>query len=219
MAKKTEGSNQISTLSTALKEMMTELFGECLENDGVLRARAEHMGVTDATAIVDVMLEGGLREEAPYGVLHFHTTIAENIPEESLADLLISINALNHVVSAGAFPGFGTFAYYDPLEQVYLSYRMPVNLNQVAAELDNIRYYLGCLYDQMDIFMDFIMFAIANPGGMTIGDYMEYLDEVSDIDNLEERMKIFEEEFEAMAKEAGMNLDEIEESDTVVDSE
>ncbi len=125
MAKKTTETNPISELSTALKEMMTELFGECLENDGVLRAHAEHLGVTDADAIVDVALEGGLREEAPYGVLHFHTTFAEHIPEEALADLLISLNGLNHVISAGAFPGFGTFAYYDPLEQVYLSYRMP----------------------------------------------------------------------------------------------
>ena len=151
MAKNATENNPISELSTTLKEMMNELFGECLENDGVLRARAEHMGVTDATAIVDVMLEGGVREEAPYGVLHFHTTFAENIPEESLADLLIALNGLNHVISAGAFPGFGTFAYYDPLKQVYLSYRMPVNLNQIEAEYDNIRYYLGCLYDQMDL--------------------------------------------------------------------
>ena len=213
MAKKTSETNAISELSTTLKEMMNELFGECLENDGVLRAHVEHMGVTDATAIVDVMLEGGLREEAPYGVLHFHTTFAENIPEESLADLLISLNGLNHVVSAGAFPGFGTFAYYDPLQQVYLSYRMPVNLNQIEADYDNIRYYLGCLYDQMDLFMDFIMFSIANPGGMSIVDYMDYLDEVSDINDIEERLKAFEEEFETIAKEAGLNPDEIEEEE------
>lgn len=210
MAKKTSETNAISELSTTLKEMMNELFGECLENDGVLRAHVEHMGVTDATAIVDVMLEGGLREEAPYGVLHFHTTFAENIPEESLADLLISLNGLNHVVSAGAFPGFGTFAYYDPLQQVYLSYRMPVNLNQIEADYDNIRYYLGCLYDQMDLFMDFIMFSIANPGGMSIVDYMDYLDEVSDINDIEARLKAFEEEFETIAKEAGLDSDQIE---------
>ncbi len=210
MAKKSNETNSISELSTVLKEMMNELFGECLENDGVLRAHAEHMGVTDATAIVDVMLEGGLREEAPYGVLHFHTTFAENIPEESLADLLISLNGLNHVISAGAFPGFGTFAYYDPLKQVYLSYRMPVNLNQIEAEYDNIRYYLGCLYDQMDLFMDFVMFSVVNPGGMSIVDYMDYLDEVSDIDELEGRLAAFEEEFEAIAKKAGIDPDSIE---------
>ena len=213
MAKKAAETNPIIELSKALQEMMTELFGECTENDGVLRAYAEHMGVSDSTAILDVMLEGGLREEAPYGVLHFHTTLAENIPEESLADLLISLNNLNHVINAGAFPGFGAFAYYDPLQQVYLSYRMPVNLNHIEAEYDNIRYYLGCLYDQMDLFMDFVMFSIVNPGGMSIADYMNYLDEISDLDNLEERLAVFESEFEEMAREAGLDPDEIEESD------
>ncbi len=211
MAKKTTETNPITQLSTTLKEMMRELFGECLENDGVLRAHVEHLGVTDATAIVDVVLEGGLREEAPYGVLHFHTTFAEKVPEESLADLLISLNGLNHVISAGAFPGFGTFAYYDPLEQVYLSYRMPVNLNQIEADYDNIRYYLGCLYDQMDIFMDFVMFTIVNPGGMSIADYMDYLDEVSDLDDIESRLEVFEQEFETIAREAGIDPDEVAE--------
>ena len=213
MAKKANETNPISELSTALKEMMTELFGECLENDGVLRAHVEHLGVTDADALVDVALEGGLREEAPYGVLHFHTTFAEHIPEEALADLLISLNGLNHVISAGAFPGFGTFAYYDPLEQVYLSYRMPVNLNQIEAEYDNIRYYLGCLYEQMDLFMDFIMFSIVNPGGMSIVDYMDYLDEVADLDDVEERLKAFEGEFETIVREAGLDPDDIEEEE------
>ncbi len=211
MAKKTTETNQISELSTALKEMMTELFGECLESDGVLRAHVEHLGVSDATAIVDVVLEGGIREEAPYGVLHFHTTFAEKVPEESLADLLISLNGLNHVISAGAFPGFGTFAYYDPLEQVYLSYRMPVNLNRIDADFDNIRYYLGCLYDQMDIFMDFVMFSIVNPGGMSITDYMNYLDEISDLDDIESRLEVFEQEFETIAREAGIDPDEVAE--------
>lgn len=210
MAKKETGTNAVKQLSTTLQEMMTELFGECIENDGVLRSRIEHMGVVDATVILDVMLEGGLREEAPYGILHFHTTMAENIPDEALADLLISLNGLNHVVSAGAFPGFGTFAYYEPLSQVYLSYRMPVNLNQIEAEYDNIRYYLGSLYDQLDLLEDFIMFAIANPGGMNISDYMDYLDEVSDMDDMEERLKAFEEEFEAIVRGAGLNPDEIE---------
>ncbi|MCR4597357.1 MAG: hypothetical protein K5673_11305 [Lachnospiraceae bacterium] len=210
MAKKAAETNPISELSKALQEMMTELFGECIENDGVLRAHAEHMGVANATAIVDVMLEGGLREEAPYGVLHFHTTLAENIPEESLADLLISLNNLNHVISAGAFPGFGAFAYYDPLQQVYLSYRMPVNLNQIEAEYDNIRYYLGCLYDQMDLFMDFVMFSIVNPGGMSITDYMDYLDEIADLDNIEERLAALESEFEDAVRAAGLDPDEIE---------
>ncbi len=209
MAKKTTENDPIKELSKVLSEMITELFGECYDQDGVLRARAENLGVVNGKAIVEVMLEGGLREEAPYGVLHFHTTLAENIPEEALADLLISLNGLNHVINAGAFPGFGAFCYYEPLEQVYLSYRMPVNLLQIEAEYDNIRYYLGMLYDQLDMFEDFIMFAINNPGGMTIADYMGYLDEVSDINDIEGRLRGLEEMFDEALKEAGVDSEEL----------
>ena len=209
MAKKTTENDPIKELSKVLSEMITELFGECYDQDGVLRARAENLGVVNGKAIVEVMLEGGLREEAPYGVLHFHTTLAENIPEEALADLLISLNGLNHVINAGAFPGFGAFCYYEPLEQVYLSYRMPVNLLQIEAEYDNIRYYLGMLYDQLDMFEDFIMFAINNPGGMTIADYMRYLDEVSDINDIEGRLRGLEEMFDEALKEAGVDSEEL----------
>ena len=209
MAKKNTEKDTIKELSKALTEMFNELFGECFEQDGVLRARANNLGVVNGQAMVEVMLEGGLREEAPYGVLHFHTTLAENIPEEALADLLISLNGLNHVINAGAFPGFGSFCYYEPLEQVYLSYRMPVNLLQIEAEYDNIRYYLGMLYEQLDLFEDFIMFAINNPGGMTISDYMGYLDEVSDINDVEARLRGLEDIFDEALNEAGVNSNEI----------
>ena len=213
MAKKVNETNPVKELSKTLQEMMTELFGGVAEEDGVLRSVAEHMGVVNADVMVEVALEGGIREEAPYGVLHFHTTLAENIPEEALADLLISLNGLNHVINAGAYPAFGSFVYYDPLAQVYLSYRMPVNLNQIEAEYDNIRYYLGVLYDQLDLLVDFIMFSITNPGGMTIGDYMEYLDEVSDLDDLEERFKALEDSIRETAENLGIDYDNVEAED------
>ena len=195
MEKMEDLTNPIKELGKELRNMMTELFGECTEINGVLRCVARNMGVVNIQVVVDVAMEGGLNERAPYGLLHFHTTMAENIPDEVLPDLLISLNGLNHVINAGAMPGFGCFCYYEPLKQVYLSYRMPVNLNNIEAEYDNIRYYLACLYDQMDIFADFLMFTIVNPGGMTISDYMDYLDNVSDLNELTERMNVLEQEF------------------------
>jgi hypothetical protein len=165
------------------------------------RSIIDHLGVVDGSAIFEVLLTGGMNPEAPYGVLHFHITLAENIPDESLANLLISLNSLNHVISAGAFPGFGNFCYYEPLKQVYMSYRMPVNLNQIEAEYDNIRYYLGVIYEQLDILLDFIMFAIMDPGGMTIGDYMEYMDSVADLNDLRDRYAVLEKELERMEAE------------------
>lgn len=214
MAKNANEANPVKELSKTLQEMMTELFGAVEEEDGVLRSVAEHMGVVNADVMVEVALEGGIREEAPYGVLHFHTTLAENIPEDALADLLISLNALNHVINAGAYPAFGSFVYYDPLAQVYLSYRMPINLNQIDADYDNIRYYLGALYDQLDLFVDFIMFCIANPGGMSIGDYMEYLDAVSDLDSLEERFRALEGSIREAADSLGIDYDSVEPEDS-----
>ena len=205
--------NPVQELSKMLRETFEELLGECIDNDGVLRARVDNIGVLGAQVIVEAMLEGGLREEAPYGVLHIHTTIAQNVPEESLADLLISLNTLNHVISAGAYPGFGCFSYYEPLNQVYLSYRMPVNLTQIEADFDNIRYYMAVLYEQLDVFTDFIMFTLTNPGSMDINDYMSYLDEVADLDDLEERFRVFEEQLREMGEKLGYNLDEIEEAD------
>ena len=211
---KLEGTNGIEQLSDALHEIITNLYGECLDIDGMLRSRLTHMGVSDSGVVVDVLLEGGLREDAPYGVLHFHSTLAQDIPDEALPNVLIALNDLNHVICAGAFPGFGCFAYYEPLSQVYLSYRLPVNLNDVDTELDNIRFYLASLYDQMDLFVDYILFVINNDeDSMTIEDYMDYLDQLSDISEQENMFEALKGQYEEMLKEMGIDPDSIEDID------
>ncbi len=209
MAEKKTESNPIKKLGKTLQDIFNEFFGECIDNDGVLRARLSNMGVVDSQVIVDVMLEGGITEDAPYGVLHFHHTLAHNIPEEAIPNLLISLNSLNHIINAGPFPGFGCFAYYEPLNQVYLSYRMPVNLNQIEAEYDNIRYYLGTLYEQLDLFVDFIMFAASSPEGMDITDYMDYLDEVADLNDMQKRLDSYEALLEKVMEERGITLEDL----------
>ncbi len=210
MATAKEEKNPIKELGKTMQEIFTEFFGECIDNDGVLRARLNHMGMSDAQVICEVMLEQGITEDAPYGVLYFHNTLAQNIPEESLANLLISLNNLNHVVNGGAFPGFGTFCYYEPLNQVYLSYRMPVNLLQIEAEYDNIRYYLGTLYEQLDLFVDFVLFASSNPETMDIEDYMEYLDEVADLNDFQDRLNAYEALITQVMEENGITQEDIE---------
>ena len=200
----------VQELLRMLHDTFEEMLGECTGDDGVIRAKVDNIGVLGAQVIVEVMLEGGLQETAPRGVLRFHTILAENVPEESVADLLIALNALNHAMCAGACQGFGVFCYYEHLNQVYLGYRMPVNLTQIEANYDNIRYYLTVLYEQLDVFIDFIMFTLTSPGSMDISEYMSYLNEVADIDDLEERFKVFEEQFAEMAKRLGYDSDEIE---------
>ncbi len=177
----------------AVEGSMKELFGNCQEDDLILRSVAEHMGVVDSTVIVEAVLESGLNpEEAPYPVLHFHSTLAQNIEEDNLRDILYSVSELNDVINVGGFPAFGCFSYFPPLRQIYLSYRMPVNMQALDAELINVRYYLGTLYEQLDIFTDFIIFICDIPGRLTIKDYMEYLDIVSDIADMEEKTKELE---------------------------
>ncbi|MCR5748495.1 MAG: hypothetical protein K6G03_12365 [Lachnospiraceae bacterium] len=202
----------IDDLNTNLKTWFEKLYGECTENDGVYRSVLSNLGVTRGQVIIEAVLEDGFREDYPYGVLHFHTTVAQNIPEEALADLLISLNTLNHVINTGVYPGFGCFCYYEPLSQVYLSYRMPVNLFNVEAEYDNILYYLSCLYEQLDMFMDFLAFMISFPGSMTIDDYMEYLDQVANLDDLEERMNAFVQAFDEYISE--IDIEPGDEEDT-----
>ena len=144
----------------------------------------EHIGVLDTNAILEMVLEGGIREEVPFPSLQFHLTLVQNIEADVEANMLISLNSLNHVIAAGAFPSFGNFVYYMPLRQVYLSYRMPVNPEDFDAAITDMRYILGVLYEQLDLFMDFILYAANSPDGVSIDDYMDYLDEVADLDDI-----------------------------------
>ena len=170
-----------------LKGIMQELFENCEESDGVYRSFAEHLGVVDTNAIVEAVVETGIRPEVPYPAVYIHTTLAQKIEPDVIPALLISLNALNHVIASGSFPSFGSFIFYPPLNQIYLSYRMPINIENLDADLDNLRYYLGVLYEQLDLFMDFILFTCNSPTPITITEYMEYLDTVSDLDDISER--------------------------------
>ena len=175
---------EIEKLDSAIEENLRELFGSCEENSGVYRSVIEHVGVLDTNAILEIAPENGVRDEVPYPSLQFHLTLAQDVDEDVEANLLISLNSLNHVIAAGAFPSFGTFVYYMPLRQVYLSYRMPVNPDDIDAAITDMRYILAVLYEQLDLFMDFILYTVSSPEGISIDDYMDYLDEVSDLDDI-----------------------------------
>lgn len=184
------------------REMMEELFEGVDDKDGVLRSMAEHLGVTDANAIVEALLEGGMNEEMPYPVLHFHITLAHNVPDESADAICRSLNDLNNVVSVGEFPCFGHFAYYPKLKQIYLTYRLPVNPGDPEDELVNIRYYLGVLCEQLDIFADFIMM-LCDTGGeiLSMEEYIDYLSDIQDLDDLEERISLLEKKIKELKQD------------------
>ena len=184
----------LQLIMNSIKDMMEELFDECTENKGILRSIADHLGVTDTNAIVDVVLEPGMDKKAPYPVLHFMVTMAKDIEDKDAGRIAIALNELNHIIAAGDYPSFGAFAYYPRLHQIFLSYRLPVNPEVAEDEIINIRYYFGTLYNQLDIFADFIMF-LTDTGGRTIDldDYIEYLQSVEDLDDIEARAKALSE--------------------------
>lgn len=195
----------LNNIMKSLKEMMGELFDGVEEQGGVYRSHADHIGVTDISVIVEAVLEGGVNEEAPYPIIHFHTTIAANIPEEYADELNLSLGVLNNVISVGEFPSFGCFCYYPRLRQIYLTYRMPVNPEAPDAEIVNIQYYLGVLYDELDAFGDYIMFLCDNEGRSPgIEEYLKYLKEIDDWNDIaaraEELEKILENSKAALEK-------------------
>lgn len=180
-------------------KLMGELFDGVKDNGGAYRSMAKHLGVTDTCAIVEALLEGGLNEDMPYPVLHFHITLAQNVPDEAEEKLCASINELNNVTGVGAYPCFGNFAYYPGLHQVYLTYRLPVNPEAPEAEIVNIKYYLGVLYEQLDLFADFIMM-LCDSGGqiLTLEKYVDYLSEIQDLNDIEERVRLLQKRLDEM---------------------
>ena len=182
----------IAEFEKALSEDMEELFGNCHKKGNVIRSLVEHLGVTDSNVIFEAAFEAGLNPETPYPVLHFHTTLAQKVDDELVPGIVMGLNKLNTTISAGAFPAFGCFGYYAPLKQVYLSYRMPVSMGALDAEHENVRFYLGSLYEQLDIFVDFVLFLCDNPDRITLEDYMDYLDTITDLNNIEARIEALE---------------------------
>ncbi len=187
---------KISDFEKALKKDMEALFGNCAEFKGVFRAMGENFGVSKTGVIIEAAFEAGLDPEVPYPILHFHVTLAHEISDDEIPGILAGLNDLNTVISAGAFPSFGCFGFYPPLRQIYLSYRMPVNKDALDKELENARFYLKSLYEQLDLFADYILFLCNDPSNVTIDAYMDYLDSVAELNDLEERYEAAKEYFD-----------------------
>ncbi|HAG68682.1 MAG TPA: hypothetical protein DCL38_01760 [Lachnospiraceae bacterium] len=191
--------NGVQLILNEIKSMMEDFFETCSEQNGVLRSIAEHLGVTDVSAIVDVAMEMIGDEEAPYPVLHFLITLAKDVPGDCVKEIKEALHDLNLAIAVGEYPSFGSFCYTPELDQIFLSYRMPVNTAAAENELINIRYYFGMLYEQMDLFADFIMFLCDNNGQLPkLKDYLDYLDEVTDLNDLETRALLLKEKLSAL---------------------
>ncbi|MCR4642858.1 MAG: hypothetical protein K5697_12640 [Lachnospiraceae bacterium] len=178
----------IEEFESAVMESMKAMFGNCARRKGVLRSLAEHLGVADTGVIVEAAFEAGLDPDVPYPILHFHTTLATDIDEELIPGVLKGLNDLNTVISAGSYPAFGCFGFYAPLRQIYLTYRMPVNAYVLEAEYSNVMLYLSSLQESLDLFADFILFLSSTGHQITLEAYMDFLDVVADMNDLEKRL-------------------------------
>ena len=196
--------NGFDMILSSLKTMIEELYGEVKDEDGMYRTMVQHIGVSDMNAILEVLPEGGFNRERPYPILHFHLTLAVNVPEEYEAELCLSLNRLNNAISVGDFPSFGCFAYHPGLRQIYLTYRLPVNPDDPDNEAVNIRYYLGVLYEELDALGDYILFLCNNEGKSPILDeYLRYLKNIDDWNDIERRSEELSELLREFEKENG----------------
>lgn len=184
----------IDIILNEIRRLMEEFFEEYIEQDGYIRALANHLGVTDVSAVVDIVPEPGFSERTPYPILHFLVTFAKNISEKQAPRIKETLQDLNLAIAIGKHPSFGSFCYSPEGGQIFLDYRLPVNIEAPGPELVNIRYYFRTLYDELDAFADLIMCVCDNSGELPgMKDYLDYLDDVMELDDLDERLRILEE--------------------------
>ena len=180
-----------------IKEIMEAFYGEYTEHNGVIRAVTGPLGITNVHAIVDILPEMGMNPNIPYPVVHFVITLAKDIPQEYESSIKATLQDLNLELAIGRYPAFGCFCYESQRRQIFLDYRLPVNSDAPEKEMANLRYYFGTLYEELDLFADFIMYICDNEGRMpTLDKYLDYLDMIVDIDDYEERLRLFKESME-----------------------
>lgn len=174
----------------AVQKDVGSLCEETDVKDDVIRGMLTNLGVGGSAAILEVCLEGAQNgSDLPYPVLRFHITLAKDIDKELYKDVTFALNQLNTVIASGEYPSIGNFCLYMPLGQIFMSYRMPINTDCLEGEVENVRFFLGTVYEQLDIFADMVMFIANGNELVTMDEYLRYLKTIQDFENLEERAK------------------------------
>lgn len=178
----------ITEFFDALKQDM-DMMGEDTETSGgVIRTMLTGLGVNGTNAIMEALVEAEENgDDLPYPVIRFHITLAKDIDQVNFRNVTYTLNQLNNVIASGEYPSFGNFALYMPLGQIFLTYRMPINIGALDADYENVRFFLATVFDQLDIFADMILYISEGYNELTVEQYMEYLKSVEDWNNLQER--------------------------------
>ncbi len=184
--------NEIDEFLMRLKSDIEALCGECRYEKGVMRAMVHNLGVSNSSAILEVVFEGlDNGNDLPYPALYFHFTLAKDIEAENYGKVAALLCELNTAITLGDFKSFGSFGLYQPLGQIYYSYRMPINAGALLAETENVRYFLATTVDNLEIFNDLVLYVSDGREEMTLDKYLEYLKKTEDLNTIEERANAF----------------------------
>lgn len=191
----------IDVFKSKVNEIMEQIFGDGQYEEDSYRIVVDDLGLFEGCAIVEALFENGLYAEAPYPVMHFHVTITDNVPEENFDKLKRGISELNNAIAMGEFKALGMFGLYEPFGQVYLTYRLPCNIDMLEEELFNVKYFLGSLYEELDLFVDYFFFLINAQEEISLDDYMGFLEKTingAEEENEDERFRLTEEQRESI---------------------
>ena len=204
-----DNENWISKMQDAIREDLEMLCGECRNNEGVLRTMAYNLGVNNSAAIVEAAVEGMPNgDDAPYPAIHFNITLAKDVDPEYYGNVAQVLNDINVITSSGVYPSFGNFCLYKPLGQIYYNYRIPVNVGAFDAERENLRFFLATVFEQLDMFVDLVLFASQGNESLTIEAYLDYLDKVDDLNNIDQRIELLKQTLDEIEKELKKEMEE-----------
>ena len=183
-----DGNDVILELKNTIKEVLESLCEECEEDGGVLRALGDHFGVNDSSIIIEAAIEAMENgEDYPYPVVHFNFTMAKDIEPENYGAVAQLLNDLNVVFQTGEYPSFGNFCLYKPLGQIFYGYRMPINIGASEGEQENIKFFIATVFDQLDLFVDLVLYVAQGDVELTLEDYLAYLKGINDLYDLREK--------------------------------
>lgn len=192
--------SQLMRLVDDVVKTMELLFGECRESGGTYRFTVSDLGAVRGDAVVEMVLEAGLRRDKPYPILCFTTTLYSDLHPAYENVILDKLNELNTAMATGLFPAFGSFGMLKSRRQIYMCYRMPVNAKKPEAAMEDIRYFLAALYDELDLLIDFVYFICEEPGASDVEQFLQYVRQAMRIDDIDSRRDALEKSVKDAAK-------------------
>ncbi len=153
-------------LQQQIKKLLSDELGEVIENNGVLRAFAEGLGMFDRSAIVELSwMEFADGAKNAWPILQFYSTLAAEIEDKDIAGIKRRLTDLNEQTM------LGHYGYYAPLHQIYHCYRLPLDPDCPESSLKLTEYSLKQILRQLDVFLDYVLTIADDPESMDVEEY------------------------------------------------